>query len=129
MSKVYSKKGLGHLFHNPMHHTANSFPFMYFQKRFRQVSLLISAKYFQNRIIMFCLELMYIILETSTVLEMQPFACKHREQHIYKRNYEILVPQVFIFPNVNYKDDPLYLLFPFLKYTKVYIWDLGLWFG
>ncbi len=33
--------------------------FMYSQKRFSQESLLISTKYFKNRIIMFCLELWY----------------------------------------------------------------------
>jgi hypothetical protein len=35
----------------------NNFPFMYFKKMFSQVSLLILTKYFQNIIIMFCLEL------------------------------------------------------------------------
>ncbi len=41
------------------HYTANNFPFMYSQKSFSQVSLLISTKYFQNRIIMFYLELWF----------------------------------------------------------------------
>jgi hypothetical protein len=38
-------------------YTANSFPFNYSQKRFSKFLLLISTKYFQNRIIIFCLDL------------------------------------------------------------------------
>ncbi len=36
-------------------YTADNFSFMYFPERFGQASLLISPKYFQNKIIMFCL--------------------------------------------------------------------------
>ncbi len=41
--------------------TANNFPFMYAQRRFSQASHLISTKYFQNRIIMFCLQLWFSV--------------------------------------------------------------------
>jgi hypothetical protein len=47
--------------HTYLNCTPNNFPFMCFQKRFNQVSLLKSVKYFQNRIIMFCLELSYSV--------------------------------------------------------------------
>jgi hypothetical protein len=40
-----------------MQYTANNFPCMYSQKRFSQASLITSTKYFQNRIIIFCLKL------------------------------------------------------------------------
>ncbi len=42
---------------------------MYSRKRFCQTSLLISSKYFHQRIIMICLGLLYDILYTSTVLD------------------------------------------------------------
>jgi hypothetical protein len=44
------------------------------KKRFSQ-----STTYFQNRIIMFCLELLY-----SAENKMQSFVCQQREQHIIK---------------------------------------------
>ncbi len=59
---------------------SKQFPFMCSQKRFSPASLLISAKYFQNRLIMFSLELQCY---------MQQFSCQHRKHHISKRNYEI----------------------------------------
>ncbi len=40
--------------------------FMYFQKRCSQASLLIWIKYFQNWIIMFCLELWFLVEKYST---------------------------------------------------------------
>ena len=46
-------------------YTANNFPFLYSQKRFSQASLLISTTYLQNRIIMFCLELLYFVEKCS----------------------------------------------------------------
>jgi hypothetical protein len=51
--------------------TANSFQFVCSQKGLSQVSLLISAKYFQNRIIKFSLELCYSVenYETTVVQE------------------------------------------------------------
>jgi hypothetical protein len=52
-------------------------------------SLQISSKYFQNIIIMFCLELWY-----SVDYKMQPFSCQHREQHISKQDYEISVKEI-----------------------------------
>jgi hypothetical protein len=51
---------------NSLVYTANNFPFMYSQKRFGQASLLISTTYFQNRIIMFCLELCYSVETYNT---------------------------------------------------------------
>jgi hypothetical protein len=42
--------------------SANNFPFMNFQKRFSQTSLLISTKYFQNRIILFSLKFANLIV-------------------------------------------------------------------
>ncbi len=50
-----------------IYRTANNFPFMYFQKRFSQASLLISTKYFQKRITKFCLELWYSGENYSTI--------------------------------------------------------------
>ncbi len=40
----------------------------------------------------------------------------YREQHISKWNYEITEVQEIHIPDQNYKDGPLKLLFPFLKY-------------
>ena len=90
------------------HHSANNFQFMYSQKRFSKASQYVWAKYFQNRIIMSCLELWYPV-EKWVQYEMQQFSCKHREQHISKWSYEIA----------------LTLLFPFVKYiVGMWNWDL-----
>jgi hypothetical protein len=64
-------------------YTANNFHLCFLNKRFNQVSLLISTKYFQ--IIMFYLELWYSIEQVQ--YQMKPFSCQHREQHISKQNY------------------------------------------
>ncbi len=48
-------------------HTPNQFPFMYSQKRLSQESLLIWTKYLQNRIIMFCQELLNSVEKYCTI--------------------------------------------------------------
>jgi hypothetical protein len=63
---------------------------MYSQKRISPASLLISTKYFYNRIIMsVCNYGIHKIVQ----YKMQPFSCQHREKHISKQNYEISVEQ------------------------------------
>jgi hypothetical protein len=44
---------------------------------------------------------------------MLPFSCQHREQHIYKRNYEItVVREIHVLRLELYNDGPLNFLFP-----------------
>ncbi len=100
--------------------TANNFTFMYSQKRFSQPSLLISTTYFQNRIIMFCLELLY-----SAENKMQSFGCQHREQHIYIPNYEITVVQEIHISRLGLQILTIEFVIPFLNYIFG-IWDRGL---
>jgi len=100
--------------------TANNFTFMYSQKRFRQQSLLISTTYFQNRIIMFCLELWY-----SAENKMQSFGCQQREQHVFKWNYEITVVQEIHISRLELQILTLEFVIHFLK-NIFGIWDRGL---
>jgi hypothetical protein len=63
-------------------YTVNNILFMYSQKRFCRASLLTAAKYFQNRIIIFCLELwevLYVVLHAASQLS---------AQHITKRSLQ-----------------------------------------
>ncbi len=68
---LYLFSSLQPLSHLSSHH-CKQFLFMYSQKRFSQASLLISTKFFQNRIIMFCLELLHSVLH-----------CRVQEIHTY----------------------------------------------
>ncbi len=101
------------------------FLFMYSQKRFSHALLLISIKYFRNRITMFCLKLWYYV-ENYIILD-AALQLSHREQHISKQNYEITVVQEIHISRLEilYKDGTLNL---FLYFSKVYIWNLGLRF-
>jgi hypothetical protein len=67
---------------------------------------------------MFCLELWY-----SVEYKMQPFSCKHREQHISKQDYEISpVQEIHI-----YIVEPQRWSLEFvISYSKIFIWDLAL---
>ncbi len=69
LSKIHKKRyGIPSCLFFTVLYTANNFPFMGSQKRFSQVLLVISTKYFQNRIIMFSLELWYYV---------QCYRCSH----------------------------------------------------
>ena len=85
-----------------------------FPKKICQASLLISTKYFQNWIRMFCLELWYSV---------EKYICQHREQHISKRNYEISVVQEIHISRLELQRWPLEFV---ISFSKEYIWDSGL---
>ncbi len=79
------------------------------QKRFSQASLLISTKYFQNRIIMLCLELQYY---TVFCREVQYYRCSRSAVTIGNNIFPIGIMKLqqyrrFIFPDQNYKGQPL----------------------
>jgi hypothetical protein len=101
-------------------YTANNFPFMCFQKWFSQASLLISTKYFKNRIIMFCVELWYSVEKYIT-------RCSHSTVSIGNNMFKNVIIKLrkyrrFMHPDYNYKDSPFNLLLPYLK-CIFGIWD------
>jgi len=81
-----------------------------------------TTKYFQNKFILFCLELWYSGEKYS--YRCSHSACQHRQQHISKRNYEISVVQEVHMSRLELQRWPL-LLIPFLKHL-FRIWDWGL---
>jgi hypothetical protein len=98
---------------------------MYSQKIFSKASLPIFIKYFQNRIIIFCLELYY------SWREVQCYKCSLSivsiGNNIFPNGFmKFQKYRRFIFPDKNNTDVSFNLFFPFLKYIILYIWDLGL---
>ncbi len=75
----YRKKCSLHFLERVPQYTANNLPFMYFQNRFSQASLLISNQYFQIRIVMFTLELWYSVEKYST-------RCSHSAVSIWNKS-------------------------------------------
>ncbi len=72
----------------------------------------------------------YDILYRSTILlQLQPFSCQHTEQHISKRNHEIIVvilkKWIYIYKLKLQRWSLEFIIF----FAKIYIWDLGVRFG
>jgi hypothetical protein len=137
--------------------TAKLFPFMYSHKRFSQASLLISTNYFQNRIIMSCLELWYSgVLEAAIQLsayigiayfqaELWNFSSTVQETHIsileqqrWSLEYVISFSKVYIlFSNPNFEKLSSFVE-TFTPYNQILIFkeqlsmstiDFYIWYG
>jgi hypothetical protein len=97
-------------------HTANNFPFMYFQKKIlpRLAPNINKIGYFRNRTVMFCLELC------------SHSAVSNREQHISKHKYEILIVQEIHISRLELRRLSLEFV---ISFYKVCILDFGFRFG
>jgi hypothetical protein len=79
---------------------------MYSQKRLSQASILIPTKYFQNRIIMFCLELWYCVEKYHTTVKDSNFVTLLDENIFFLQTF-LSTPHDFFW------------------YWNLYRWDLG----
>ncbi len=103
-------------------HNCKRFSIHVFKKRFSQASISKIELIFEIRIIIFCGEVQYYV---------QLFRCQHRELHISKRNYEIIVVfswKSLIFPEKNYKESLwfYYFLFFLKNIFRIWVWDWSL---